>query len=568
MSGAGAGEGGAADTRAPWPSSLPPAPLTSPPSGTSASFALLNDALVAACGLTDGLGAAVAQTVVAGDRLADLEVLAADQTLQRLVPGMQPGIRLSQLLTPQMLHSVLWQVWSHPQLRIAVDNRDNATPELLAGAVFEVVQLVAGSTVVWLAVDHSDRQHWQDRALQAAVAVQAAARTASDQRTQVADQLFDALVGWTLVRDGGGSVVDAVVSELNRAALQLVAHPVRVGRRLSELVAPQYLPLVLAYFERQVRTGEVDSRLFGPEDLEVHLVRALHGRVRVFATGPDTVTALFADDTALTELAAQSRRALHRLAHARDDEGRRIAALLHDGPLQALSSARWELEGALGGIGGPAAAAVRRAQEGLDGAEAALRSEIFALSPPELDRSGMFVAIASLGERARAEGRDVIVALTGEPGLRRDDELLLVRCVQELLRNIEQHASATSVTVSVDASEERVEVVVGDDGVGFDASDPAVWLGREHFGLASCKLLLELAGGGMWVEATPGGGVTASCWLPQGQQVEMGDLPGAGLATDRRSLWQASVRAAALRQEFERATRRGITSLPDGSSRG
>ena len=549
-----------------WPAVPPPA-LTETSDIDRATLELLTDALVSACALSVGLGCSVARMVVAGGRLVDLEVLAVDPTMQRLIPGMAPGVRVSQLLTPERLNLTLWRVWSHKRLRRSIDNRDNAVPEMLSGAVFDAVQLVAGSLVVWLSVDHSHQQHWQERALQAATAAQETVKAATDQLTRVAEQMFDVLIVWTLVRDQNGAVSDAVIAELNRAAAQLVAGPVRVGRRLSQLVAPQYLQLVLDHFEQLTRSGDVDARVFGPDDLEVHLIQALHGRVRLFAAGTDTIMAIFADDTALTEAATQARRTLHRLAQVRDDEGRRLATVLHDGPLQALTSARWELEAARGEVNGAAGEALRRAQASLDNAEMALRAEIFSLSPPSLDRTGVFVAIAELAERVRTDARDVSVTLDGESRLSRADETLLVRCVQELLRNIDQHTTATQVGVRVVADDQVVCVTVTDDGDGFDASNPAVWLGREHFGLASCKLLLELAGGGMWVEsaADSGAGTDASCWLPQAGDDSVVSLPGAGQvpAHDLASLWRASLSAAAIRQDFEHRNRASIAPPPD-----
>jgi signal transduction histidine kinase len=538
--------------------SLPPAPVVAHDLDERAVRTIAT-ALASACELEPGLGCCITKMVIADGHLTDLEVVAADATMARLMPGLAPGVRGSQLLPPDRLHGALWQVWSHQQLRITNDNRDNAAPELLSGAVFEAVQLVAGTTVVWLALDHSQRQHWQDRAMEATEAATEAARISSEQLLRITDQLFDLLVTWTLVRDGDGTIIDAVISHLNEAAHTLVARPVQVGRRISELVAPQYLAAVLGYLAHHTTTTDVDSRVFGPDDLEVHLVQALHGRVRVFGTGPDTVMALFTDDTALTEVAAQARHTLQRLARTRDDEGRRLAARLHDGPLQALAATRWRVETAAAELSDVAYETLLAVQASLDTIEEALRAEIFTLSPPSLETTGVFVAIAELAERCRTTDRDVTVVLNGESQLGRDDETLLVRCVQELLRNIDQHTRSTTVGVDVTANATAVTVTVVDDGDGFDASDPSVWLGREHFGLSSCKLLLELAGGGMWVESAPGQGTRSVCWLPQPQLGAGAGPQGPGAdkpaAADPQTLWQASLRAAALRRDFEQRYR-------------
>lgn len=339
-----------------------------------------------------------------------------------------------------------------------------------------------------------------------------------------------------------------------------MADPVRVGRRLSELVVPHLLPMVLQYLQDHAEPGHLDQRTFGPKDLEVHLVNALHGRVRLFGIGGDMVVALLTDDSALVEVADQARRTLVRLAQVRDDEGRRLAARIHGGPLQTLAAIRWDVEAARGAAPEPLATTLQRVQETLDIAENDLRAEIFALSPPSLDTTGVFVAIAELTERLRRDHRQVDVTLSGEARLSRENDTLLIRCVQELLQNVDLHANATRVHVDVAVDGEVVSVTVTDDGTGFDASDPALWLGRDHFGLASCKLLLELAGGGMWVESNLDKvGTQASCWLPQEQPRPTSSPPGQGhpvVADPRVALWRDSLSAAALRQEFEHGRRR------------
>lgn len=69
-----------------------------------------------------------------------------------------------------------------------MDNRDGAIPELLAGAVFDAVQIVTGPKVLWLALDRSQHVHWQERALHAAQEAQAGASTGVDQTRQIADR--------------------------------------------------------------------------------------------------------------------------------------------------------------------------------------------------------------------------------------------------------------------------------------------------------------------------------------------------------------------------------------------
>ncbi len=84
------------------------------------------------------------------------------------------------------------------------------------------------------------------------------------------------------------------------------------------------------------------------------------------------------------------------------------------------------------------------------------------------------------------------------------------------------------VTVSAVAAEERVEVAVSDEGVGIPAEEmPHLFerfrqIGRKQMeqqgvglGLAIAQELIQLHGGEITVESTPGEGSTFTIWLPR-----------------------------------------------------
>ena len=67
-------------------------------------------------------------------------------------------------------------------------------------------------------------------------------------------------------------------------------------------------------------------------------------------------------------------------------------------------------------------------------------------------------------------------------------------------------------------SQGQVRLQVGDDGTGFAATHPedpiGDHLGLNHFGLASMRQQLEMAGGSWQVHSRPGQGTTVSATLP------------------------------------------------------
>jgi signal transduction histidine kinase len=88
-----------------------------------------------------------------------------------------------------------------------------------------------------------------------------------------------------------------------------------------------------------------------------------------------------------------------------------------------------------------------------------------------------------------------------EADLPEDVQIALYRAVQEALTNVVRHSGADSVSIVATAQDGRIRLVVDDDGRGFDASAPT-----DRLGLAGIRERVELLGGTLRVESSPGGG--------------------------------------------------------------
>jgi signal transduction histidine kinase len=82
------------------------------------------------------------------------------------------------------------------------------------------------------------------------------------------------------------------------------------------------------------------------------------------------------------------------------------------------------------------------------------------------------------------------------------------RIVAEGLTNIALHARAGAVTLSAHRHDERIELELKDDGIGFDARPEAAQKG--HYGLIGMRERARLIGGKLSVESTPGAGTIAA----------------------------------------------------------
>jgi signal transduction histidine kinase len=94
-------------------------------------------------------------------------------------------------------------------------------------------------------------------------------------------------------------------------------------------------------------------------------------------------------------------------------------------------------------------------------------------------------------------------------------ETTLYRIVQEAMNNVYKHASATSVSVSVERRGEDVIAIVEDNGRGFDRD--ALEQGSDqqrHIGIAGMRERAAMVGGELTVESSPGHGTTVRVKVP------------------------------------------------------
>jgi PAS domain S-box-containing protein len=298
-----------------------------------------------------------------------------------------------------------------------------------------------------------------------------------------------------LVRSRGAGTNGELYAELAGAGIVAAGAP---GALVLPLVAAGELLGVLGV----TRQGPPRYR---PE--EVSAAQALASQVAV-ALGN---VALFRRAQAVA--AAETRQAL-----ARD---------LHDSVSQTLFSvtlqvraAQAELRKAGLGEDHPAAWALAEVSELNQGALAEMRALIFELRPGALAEEGL-VAAVSKHAAAVAAREGIGVDVTGPADrlpLGPEAEEQLYRLAQEALNNVVKHARTVAASVAVTSGRGEVQVVIHDDGIGFDPS-----LGRPgHLGLASMRERATRLGGRLDIASAPGRGTTIAVTVPAAESPEQG----------------------------------------------
>ena len=213
---------------------------------------------------------------------------------------------------------------------------------------------------------------------------------------------------------------------------------------------------------------------------------------------------------------------LTQLVRAQEDERKRIAAGIHDDPLQAVTAASLRLQQLRRRLRAPAdRELLAMVEETVQQAIGRLRHLTFDLQPPPADL-GLVASLTAYLEQLRSDtGATYTVdnRLRFEPSA--DVQLLVYRIAQEALANIRRHARARTVTVRLTTVDDGCLVVISDDGIGYQ---PGLEPTPGHLGVPLMVERAQIAGGWCRIEGTPGSGTTVEFWIPHTADTLHGEL--------------------------------------------
>jgi PAS domain S-box-containing protein len=247
--------------------------------------------------------------------------------------------------------------------------------------------------------------------------------------------------------------------------------------------------------------------------------------IRPLLAGSDpggATTSLVVTDMTEARRTEELLRALtHRVVQVQEAERASVALELHDNITQLLIAVLFSsqaLADKLSDRDGPAKreAVKLRALLGQTAEEVERISRH--LRPSILDQLGLFAVLrATTTEFAARTG--VAVKLAGVPldtPLPADTELALYRILQEALKNVEKHSRARHVTVTLRSPGAVVQLVINDDGIGFDAKHHAARRkGQGVLGLAGMRERAAYVGGTLTVKSGLRAGTEIEVLVPR-----------------------------------------------------
>ena len=204
---------------------------------------------------------------------------------------------------------------------------------------------------------------------------------------------------------------------------------------------------------------------------------------------------------------------------ASDQERRRIAADLHDGPVQDVAGVAFGLaplaEEAERRDAPEDAAVLEDAVARLRQAVRGLRTLLVEIHPPNLASAGLEVALSDLLSPLEAEGMATELHVDDGAVAGSTRDALIYRVAREALRNVKSHAGASSVRLDVTRpAPGATRLTVADDGRGFAPGDRERRAEDGHVGMTLLQDLVRQSGGELEVRSAPGEGTTVELEVP------------------------------------------------------
>ena len=275
--------------------------------------------------------------------------------------------------------------------------------------------------------------------------------------------------GVLLVNDATGELEPRMIRPERTIAAEELAEMVRACQEIIAGGEPQYVA-------PDVAQGYLEPGAFIPLHIRSRTLGLIaiigetgsqfnQGQLALFKSIADQL-AVAVENARLYEQAQQA---------AVTEERHRLARELHDAVTQTLFSASliaevlpriWERDQQLG------EQRLEDLRELTRGALAEMRALLLELRPATLTESSLGDLLRQLREAFVGRARLAIdLVVEGERPLPPDVQIAFYRIAQEALNNVTKHAGADAVTIRLQFTPESVQMMIQDNGRGFDVSD-------------------------------------------------------------------------------------------------
>jgi two-component system, NarL family, sensor histidine kinase UhpB len=227
----------------------------------------------------------------------------------------------------------------------------------------------------------------------------------------------------------------------------------------------------------------------------------------------EVATLVEAFNAMLDRLEQERRSSARQALAAQEDERLRIARELHDGIGQTLTAVAMQAERAADSPPEVGQAALAEIPAAIRHSIDAVRRIARELRPEALDDLGLANALIWLcrrmGDNSAIRIEPELHLGDGLPSIPPETELVIYRVAQESLTNAVRHADASKITLSLAAVDDRVTLLVRDDGRGIDGP-----VSGDTAGVSGMRERAMLIGAEIAIRSRPGAGTEVQLDVP------------------------------------------------------
>jgi len=213
-----------------------------------------------------------------------------------------------------------------------------------------------------------------------------------------------------------------------------------------------------------------------------------------------------------------------KIIQAQEEERKRVARDIHDGPAQTMANIVLRTEIAERLLNNRQVDLAMKELKDLKlmarDSLVDIRQIIFNLRPMALDDLGLLPTLRKYFQEMSKRGLNIELRFTGkEKRLSSSMEVAIFRLIQEIINNILKHAKATYAQALVEYADKYIKVMVQDNGIGFNEEE--VLRNGNNFGLIGMRERVELLEGEFSIYSVKNSGTSIMFRIPisEGEEI-------------------------------------------------
>ncbi|MEO8710929.1 MAG: sensor histidine kinase [Parafilimonas sp.] len=208
----------------------------------------------------------------------------------------------------------------------------------------------------------------------------------------------------------------------------------------------------------------------------------------------------------------QKKKTTQAVMQAEEDERKRIAADLHDSVAQKMVVAKLNLEALANGLEFPdqQKKIYNNIHALLKESTTEVRNLSHSMMPHAFEHHGLTNSVKDFLDKIHKKDLKINFSAEGDfSAIKESKSLLIYRIMQECIQNVLKHSAATRLDVSMICANNEADMIIEDNGCGFNADEI-----NSGTGLKNIQSRIEFLNGKSDINSSPGKGTVVAIYIP------------------------------------------------------